>query len=148
MNTVPIIRKGSIKDYCSNGFGGGMVIGIMVFLAALINNSIITSLLHGLFAWIAIFILFIGIGFTSEEYYKRKKRIRELNSVKYSFLDDHHFILHQDLFFEGVYKGFWFRVIPMTKWQKKGKELKYDVIESFYNLISHFRTPRRSLEYS
>ena len=76
MNTVPIIRKGSIKDYCSNGFGGGMVIGIMVFLAALINNSIITSLLHGLFAWIAIFILFIGIGFTSEEYYKRKKRLQ------------------------------------------------------------------------
>jgi hypothetical protein len=39
MNEIPIIRKGSIKDYWSNGFGGGFVLGIFVFLLSLINNN-------------------------------------------------------------------------------------------------------------
>lgn len=136
MNKVPIIRKGSIKDYWSNGFGGGLVIGILLFLLSLVENNFTTALLIGLSVFIAITLIFVGIGFTSEEYFKRKNRIKKLTSKKYSFLDDNNFTLHEDLYFEGKYKEFWFRILPMTKWQRKGKEIEYDIIESFYNFDS------------
>lgn len=140
MNEIPIIRKGAIKDYWTNGFSGGLIIGILVFLFSLINNSALTSLFLGLFTWIAIIAIWIGIGFTSEEYYKRKRKIRNLTSDKYAFLDKQNFKLHEDLYFEGIYKGFFFRVLPMSKWiQKKrgrGNDIEYVVIESFYTFDS------------
>jgi hypothetical protein len=140
MNEIPVIRKGTIKDYWSSGFGGGLLIGILVFLMSLINNSTLNSLFFGLITWIGIIVIWIGIGFTSEEYYKRKKKIKKLNSAKYAFLDRNNFTLHQDLFFEGLYNGFFFRVLPMTKWIEKGrgrgKDIEYIVIESFYSFIS------------
>ena len=64
--------------YWSNGFGGGLLIGILVFLVSLINNSVLNSLYFGLIAWGGIIATWIGIGFTSEEYYKRKKKIKKL----------------------------------------------------------------------
>lgn len=74
MNEIPIIKKGAIKDYWKNGFSGGLIIGILVFLLSLTNNSALTSLYFGLSTWFGIIALWIGIGFTSEEYFKRKKR--------------------------------------------------------------------------
>jgi hypothetical protein len=82
MNEIPVISKGSIKDYWSNGFEGGLLIGILVFLMSLINNSALNSLYFGLIAWGGIIAIWIGIGFTSEEYYKRKKKIKKLTSDK------------------------------------------------------------------
>ncbi|WP_290854560.1 hypothetical protein [Fervidobacterium sp.] len=112
------------------------MIGILVFLLSLINNGALNSLYFGLIAWGAIIIIWIGIGFTSEEYYKRKKKIKKLTSDKYAFLDKQGFKLHEDLYFEGIYNGFFFRVLPMTKWIEKGrgrgKNIEYVVIESFY----------------
>ncbi len=132
MNEIPIIRKGSIKDYWSNGFGGGLLIGILVFLMSLINNNVLNSLYFGLIAWVGIIVIWIGIGFTSEEYFERKKKIKKLRSDKYVFLDKQGFTLHEDLYFEGVYNGFFFRVLPITEWTRKGKDIEYVVIESFY----------------
>lgn len=140
MNEIPVIRKGSIKDYWSNGFGGGLLIGILVFLMSLINNNALNSLYFGLIAWGGIIAIWIGIGFTSEEYYKQKKKIKKLTSDKYEFLDKQDFILHEDLYFEGIYNGFFFRVLPMTKWIEKGrgrgKDIEYVAIESFYTFDS------------
>lgn len=140
MNKIPVIRKGSIKDYWSNGFGGGLLIGILIFLMSLIDNSALNSLYFGLIVWIGIIVIWIGIGFTSEEYYKRKKKIKKLTSEKYAFLDKNKFTLHQDLFFEGMYNGFFFRVLPITKWIEKGrgrgKDIEYIAIESFYSFDS------------
>ena len=142
MNEIPIIRKGSIKDYLSNGVGGGLLIGIIVFLMSLIDNSTLSSLYFGLIAWIGIIVIWIGVGFTSEEYYKRKKKIKKLTSEKYSFLDKNNFTLHQDLFFEGIYNGFFFRVLPISKWIEKGKgrgkDIEYIAIESYYSFDSDF----------
>jgi hypothetical protein len=121
-------------------FGGGLILGILVSLFSLINNLVINSLLFGLFTWIGIVLLFIGVGFTSEEYFKRKKRIEKLNSGKYSFLDDNNFSLHQDLYFEGEYKGFWARVLPMNKWVEtkrgRGKDIDFVAIECLYTFES------------
>lgn len=136
MNEIPIIKKGAIKDYWKNGFSGGLIIGILVFLLSLTNNSALTSLYFGLSTWFGIIALWIGIGFTSEEYFKRKKKIKNLVSDKYAFLNQQNFTLHEDLYFEGVYNGFFFRVLPMTKWiQRKrgrGNNIEYIVIESLY----------------
>lgn len=141
MNKVPIIRKGAIKDYWANGFSGGLVIGILVFLLSLVNNSALTSFYFGLFTWIGIISIWIGIGFTSEEYYKRKKKIKSLTSDKYAFLNQENFSLHEDLYFEGIYNGFFFRVLPMTKWIEKkrgrGNEIEYLIIEAFYTFDSN-----------
>jgi hypothetical protein len=136
MNKIPIIRKGAYKDYWVNGFFGGLILGLLFFLISLIDSSFEKALSVGLLLWIVIMILFAGLGFLSEEYFKRKKKISKLYSSKYTFLDKNNFVLDQDLFFEGEYEGFWFKVIPITKWQEKGKDIEYDIIMAFYTFDS------------
>jgi hypothetical protein len=107
----------------------------------------LNSLYFGLIAWGGIIVICIGIGFTSEEYYKRKKKIKKLTSDKYAFLGKQDFILHEDLYFEGIYNGFFFRVLPMTRWIEKGrgrgKDIEYVAIESFYTFDSDSRDNER-----
>lgn len=63
-----------------------------------------------------------------------------MGNIKYSFLHQHNFVLHEDLYFEGQYKDFFIRVIPDQEWiQKKrgpGKFIEYIVIESYYKFLS------------
>ncbi len=133
MNEIPIIRKGSYKDYLGSSFLGGLFLGLFSFLLSLLlGNSAIDSLLIGFSLWIGVVIFFTGIGFTSEEYFKRKKEIKKLRSDKYSFLDAKSFLLHQDLYFEGIYQDYHFRVIPKTKWRERQKDIDYVIIEAFY----------------
>lgn len=132
MNKIPIIRKGSYKDYLNNSIGGGFILGLLFFLISLPTNSVINSMWIGLSLWVGVIILFIGVGFTSEEYFKRKQKIKKLYSDKYAFLDKNAFVLHQDLYFEGIYKDYHFRVLPMTEWQERKKDIEYVIIEAFY----------------
>jgi hypothetical protein len=133
MNKIPIIRKGSYKDYLGSSFLCGLILGLFSFLLSLIlGNSSIDSLWIGFSLWIGVIIFFTGVGFTSEEYFKRKKEIKKLLSDKYSFLDAKSFVLHQDLYFEGIYQDYHFRVIPKTKWQERQKNIEYIIIEAFY----------------
>jgi len=147
MNQIPVIRKGAIKDYWVNGVGGGFIVGLIFFLITLINSSFRDAVIAGLAFWIGIAVLFIGVGFPSEEYFKRKMRIKELTSPKYAFLDENGFTLHPDLYFEGTYKGLFFRILPMTKWIEKkkgrGKELHYVIIESFYSFKTDSQNPKK-----
>lgn len=147
MNQIPVIRKGAIKDYWSNGIVGGFLVGLVFFLITLIGNSVSDALVTGLAVWIGIIVLFIGVGFTSEEYYKRKMRIKELTSSKYAFLDENGFVLHPDLYFEGTYREFFFRILPMTKWIEKkrgrGKDIHYVIIESFYSFNNDSQEPKK-----
>ena len=76
MNKIPIIRKGSYKDYLNNSIGGGFILGLLFFLISLPTNSVINSMWIGLSLWVGVIILFIGVGFTSEEYFKRKQKIK------------------------------------------------------------------------
>jgi hypothetical protein len=133
-NEVPIIRKRSYKEYLTQSIYGGFIVGIMWFLISLIEKPVTSALLTGLFVWIGVIILFMGIGFPSEEYYKRKIRIKKLKSGKYSFLHEHSFHIHSDLFFEGTYKEYFIRVLPINKRQKK--DIEYDVIEAYYSFDS------------
>lgn len=137
MNKIPIIRKGIYKDYLGSSFLGGLILGLFSFLLSLLlGNSASDSLWIGFSLWIGMIILVIGVGFTSEEYFKRKKEIKKLFSDKYSFLDSISFELHQDLYFDGIYQDYHFRVIPKTKWQERQKDIEYVIIEAFYRFDS------------
>lgn len=147
MNTVPIIRKGSIKDYWSNGLVGGILIGGIVFLISIMDTRFPLALLNGLIAFIAIIFLFIGVGFLSEEYFLRKRKIKTLSSKKYDFLDANNFRLHQDLYFEGWYNGFWFRIIPTEFPKSRGEVWVYEVIEAYYQISADEQETEKIEEY-
>jgi len=148
MNKIPIIRKGTFIDYRNSGLGNGILVGLLVFGLSLIFNPFLTALMYGLLSLAGIFVLFIGVGFTSEEYFIRKKKIQKLNSWRYSFMDEQHFTLHPDLYFEGEYRGFWIRVIPVTKYRERGKPVEYDIIEAFYDFDSELPDTEREKRLS
>jgi len=133
MNEIPIIRKGTFKDYFKPGCGLGVVFGGIIIINSLVDGgSLLYSLLMGLVVWSAMVFAVGGIGFFGYEYFERKKRIKKLKSEKYTFLHEESFQLHSDLFFEGTYKEYFIRVLPMSKWQNARKEIEYDVIEAYY----------------
>jgi hypothetical protein len=138
MNKVPIIRKGSYKDYLGNGIVGGFILGLLFFLIALIDKPIMESLKIGLKWWLGMFFLFGILLFILEEYFNRKIKIKKLLSERYSFLHDNNFTMHPDLYFEGIYREFTIRVWPTSKWQDRKKNLEYDIIESFYSFNPDF----------
>jgi hypothetical protein len=115
MNDVKIIRKGSYKDYLYNGVFGGFFVAFVWFLILLIDHSVISSLWIAIGIWVGLIILFMGIGFPIEEYVKRKNQIKYLQSPKYSFIHKNDFLINDDLFFEGIYQGFYIRIFPTSR---------------------------------
>lgn len=132
MNVVPIIRKNSYKDYLGTSVLGGFMIGLIFGLIALFNSHSIVSLYIGIALWMLTIIITMTFGFPRQEYFKRKKRIAKLQSEQYTFLYEKGFQLHEDLYFEGFYEGYFFRIIPLTKWFSKKHEIEYVVIEAYY----------------
>ena len=115
-----------------NGVVGGCIIGLLFFLISLPNNSALKSFWIGFGTWVCIIFLFMGVGFPSEEYVRRRRKIKKLSSPQYSFLDQNGFILHEDLYFEGIYNGYSIRVTPMAKWLKPNTNAEYVFIEVLY----------------
>jgi len=147
MNKIPIIRKGSYKEYLDSSGRVGLFLALFSFLISLPDNSAVDSLWVGFYVWIGI--IFIGgIGFISEEYFVRKKKIKKLYSEKYSFLDDKSFVLNQDLYFDGTYQDYQLRVLPMTKWQKRKKKFEYVIIEAFYRFDAEHDDIKREMNLS
>lgn len=134
MNEIPIIRKGTFKDYFKPGCALGVFIGGIATIGSLVDggHSLLYSLLMGFFVWSIMVFLVGGIAFGGHEYFERKKRIKKLKSKKYSFLHKESFQLHSDLFFEGTYKEYFIRVLPMSEWQNARKEIEYYIIEAYY----------------
>jgi hypothetical protein len=134
MNKVPIIRKNSYKEYLNTSILGGFMAGLLFGgLALLSSGSILVFIGVGIGLWGFIIIIYMTVGFPREEYFKRKKRIVELQSRKYNFLYENNFELHEDLFFEGIFKGYYFRIYPIVKWIQKGNDIKYETIEAYYD---------------
>jgi hypothetical protein len=136
MNKVSVIRKERVKSYLLKGLVDGFLIGILVFLITLVKYSALNSLYFGLISWGGVILIWMGIVFTSKEYFKRKKKIKKLTSDTFAFLYEHDFVLDDCLHFEGIYKGYFFRVFHKIEWL--GGELgiwdfmEYVTIESFY----------------
>lgn len=133
MNKVPIIRKNSYRDYLGTSTLGGFLLALIFGLVAFLNNQSIVALYIGLIIWLLTIFIYMGIGFPSEEYFKRKKRIVNLQSEKYKFLYDIGFQLHENLFFEGFYSGYYFRTFPLRKWAPKNFETEYTQYETYYS---------------
>ena len=158
MNKVPIIRKGTFKDYWNNGYKGGLYFGVFTFLFSLINNNVLKSFYFGISVFIGVIVMFAVVGFMSEEYFQRKMKIKKLSSEKYAFLKTNNFVLHEDLYFEGVYRDFSFSVFPVEEWIKtskrntRGKHVEYLIIESYYLFEQDFIDSKREInlcgEYS
>jgi len=132
MNNIPILRKNSYRVYLKNGFWGGLIIGFLFFLLYFLTESIESGLYMGLFFWVLVLTIFMGIGYPSEEYFKRKKKINKLKSPKYKFLHEHNFSINEELYFQGIYKNYYFQIFPTEKYQEKKKNLEFDIIEVFY----------------
>ena len=134
MNEIPIIRKGSFKEYFKPVCGLGVLFGGLTTIISLVDggHSLIYSLLKGLFVWSIMVFIVGGIAFFGYEYFERKKRIKKLKSEKYSFFHKESFQLHSDLFFEGTYKEYFIRVLPMSELQNARKKIEYDIIEAYY----------------
>lgn len=138
MNEIPIIRKETFKDYFKPGCFLGIFFGGFATIISLIDegHSLLYSLLMGLFVWSVTVFTISGISFFGYEYFERKKHIKKLKSKKYSFLHKKSFLLHSDLFFEGMYKEYFIRVLPIRERQNTRKEVEYDIIEAYYTFDS------------
>lgn len=137
MNEVPIIRKGEFKHYLTNGIFGGLVLGLILFLFALLDNSVEIALTYAFALFLGMVVLFAVLGFFGQEYFLRKRKIAKLCSAHYTFLDEQNFRLHPDLYFTGIYKDYAIRVVPVAKWIQKNKYrqevLEYDYIEIYFH---------------
>jgi len=82
-HNIHIIRKETFKEYLINGAFGGFVLGIIFFFISLLQNSLTESLKKGFVIWIGIILLFTTVGFFSEEWYLRKRKLKKLKTKKY-----------------------------------------------------------------
>jgi len=74
MNTIPIIRRNCYKEYTKTSILGGFFAGLIFGLIALLNTFTLTYFLGiGGSIWLLIILIYMLIGFPSEEYFKRKK---------------------------------------------------------------------------
>ena len=128
------IKKGKLKEYLKLGIYGGIIPGLIFFGVALLEKRTLSDSLSGGFvAWVVVILLFVA-GFFIEEYIKPKQLFKRVHSNKYSFLLENKFVISEDYTFEGQYKGFWFRVYPMTFFQNTKKNIDYDLIQAFYTI--------------
>lgn len=146
MQRVPIIRKGVYKDYLNPAIRSGVFVAILFAVISLSMRSILSALLIGLYVWIGIIVLFMGIAFPLHEYFDRKRRIKKLLSEKYAFLHDVGFQIDSDLFLEGIYKDFSIKVLPNQTQKKPHKIIEYDIIEAFYTFDSDEREENEKRE--
>ncbi|MDO5664625.1 MAG: hypothetical protein Q4G63_05140 [Bacteroidia bacterium] len=131
---VPVIRKGEFKSYLKPGIATGAIFGVLGFFANMGGSSSLKSaILAGFVGFFFMLFIFIGIGFFSEEYFKRKQRLKKMHAKKYTFLHENNFSIHPDLYFEGIYRDYFFNVFPLTKISRKKKNINYVLIETFYS---------------
>ncbi len=128
---IHIIRKGKFKEYFIPSAFGGFVLGIIFFLISLFQNSLTDSLKTGLAVWIGIIFLFTTIGFFSEEWYLRKRKLKKLNSEKYRKLFDLGLKINDDLEFVGKVNTFNVRFYLYEKYLKPNKYIDEHYVDIY-----------------
>ena len=102
---IPIIRKEKFKEYLFPGMFWGVLAGFLFFLISLINDSFTQSVKTG-FGWMGAVLLISLIGFFSEEWYHRKRKLKKLQSGKYEELLKLGLKIDKDLNITGNIKGY------------------------------------------
>jgi prepilin signal peptidase PulO-like enzyme (type II secretory pathway) len=105
MNHIEKIKSGTLKDYLGPGIIGGFVVGLLFFIIVVVGNTWNEALAAGLVSWLFVFLLHL-FGFFNEEWWKRKKKIKTLQSHYLMSLLKSGYELNNDLFYEKEIDGF------------------------------------------
>lgn len=105
MNHIEKIKSGTLKDYLGPGIIGGFAVGLIFFIIVLLGNTWDQALAAGIVAWLFVFLLHF-FGFLNEEWWKRKKKIKTLQSQYLISLLKSGYELNNDLFYEKEIGGF------------------------------------------
>ena len=129
---IHIIRKEKFMEYLIPGAFGGFVLGMIFFLISLFENSLTDSLKTGFVVWIGIIFLFTTVGFFSEEWYKRKRKLKKLlESKKYRKLFDLGLKINDELEFVGNIKNYNVNFWLYEKYLKPNKYIDKHYIEIY-----------------
>ena len=130
-HNIHIIRKEKFKEYLINGAFGGFVIGIIFFFISLLQNSLTESLKTGFVIWIGIILLFTAVGFFSEEWYLRKRKLKKLKTKKYRKLFELGLKINNDLELVGNVNNFNVRFYLYEKYLKPNKYIDKHYIDIY-----------------
>ncbi len=117
---IKIIRKEKFKEYLFPGMIGGFLLGLFIFLFSIIDNSFKESVKMGM-GWMGIILLFAVIGFFSEEWYQRKRKLKKLQSGKYRELLNLGLKINNDLDLAGNINDFYVKFYLDKKYVKPNK---------------------------
>ncbi len=129
-NSIHIIQKGVFKEYLI-GTIGGFLLGTILFLFSLLLNSLTESLKIGLAIWGGIIFIYTTIGFYSEEWYLRKRKLKKLESEKYRNLLNLGLKINDDLELVGNISNFNVRFYLIEKYIKANKYIDEHYIDIY-----------------
>lgn len=115
------IRKGAHKDYIANGIVGGFAAGLVFFLVSIPSDGLSKALKNGFITGFLIVIFLMAFGFIHEEWYKRLRKIKKLNSDFYNQLKSIGLVLDNDLNYIGTLDKYNIRFDLREKWIKHNK---------------------------
>jgi len=140
IHIMRIIRKEKFMEYLIPGVSGGFVLGMIFFFISLFENSLTASLKTGFVVWIGIIFLFTTVGFFSEEWFIRRRKLKKLSKYeKYRKLSELGLKINDDLEFVGNINNYNVRFYLYEKYIKPNKYIDkhyidiYCVPESFDN---------------
>lgn len=128
---VRILRKEKFKEYFVPAIVGGFVIGLIFLIISLAQYSMVESLQNGLAAWMGIIFLYIFVGFFSEEWYLRKRKLKKLNSAKYRSLFELGLTLNDELEFVGEVNNYNVRFYLYEKYLKPKKYIDQHYVDIY-----------------
>ncbi|MGE0635385.1 MAG: hypothetical protein AB7P01_03030 [Bacteroidia bacterium] len=126
MIPVSIIRKDAYKRYLKNAIITGFVFGTLFFISGLQNKirAWETSLWMGFAFGFGFALLGWSLGFFIEEYWKRKKKLENLQS--FNSILENGFSIHEELYYEGTYDTYFTQIFWLEKYDDKGRnKLEY-----------------------
>lgn len=132
MYKVRLIRKEEIKSYLIPALFYGPILGLIIFIVTLVDNSIQISAIKAFSFGLAITFGIQILGFVVMEIIVRGNQIKKLQKDNFKILVQFGIQLHDDLVFRGKYQGFWIHIYPHEVNIKKRKQL-YFTINSYYN---------------
>lgn len=132
IHTMRILRKEKVMEYLIPGTFGGFVLGMIFFFISLFENSLTDSLKTGFVIWIVIILLYTSVGFFSEEWYRRKKKLKKfLKYKKYRNLFDLGLKINDDLEFVGNINNYNIRFYLHEKYLKPNKYIDKHFIDIY-----------------
>lgn len=118
----------------------------LLFIVFAVMHSIGVTL--GIVSFVFVVTIFVYlIKIYRAEYYRQIRKLKRLESEKYSFFDKENFYISNVLDLRGEYKKYHFIITPYTLFQKR-KRIDYDVVTTYYSMDYSKDMRRREEELS